>query len=136
MPKIVTLLSLMFILSTPNSFAGEPVIHCTGGSSFDKVAIVGLDITSKQIKLKYTVDSGPVLQKNYITVEFMKKNEGTTDLKKPIYLIGGNQSGKADDFQDDIALPGYGLYKAGLGSEISFDHLSNRVIGTVTCRQK
>ncbi len=125
--------SLVTILSS-GAHAASPTYTCTGQAEYNKIIIQQLTISHKNVILRYSVNGGESITANYITTEFMQRN-GTTDISKPAYMIGATKSGSAKDYED-IAMPHFGVYESGLGSEIAFNYNSNRVFGTISCVQK
>lgn len=110
----------------------SPVITCLGQAEYGAISIERLVIDKHQILIRYSAE-GEVVIRRYVTIEFFRRN-GSTDLFKRAYFLGGTRSGNPND-SEDISLPHYGQYKTGLGSEIAFNHGSERVFGTVTCEQ-
>lgn len=131
----IAIISLLTTFLTVSTFAAGKVITCMGDAEFGKIKIEELTIKSKMISLRYTVaeTAKPVVKTYTITENFLNKQ--STDARKPSLFIGATESGKKDDF-NDIALPTLGVHLSGLGSEVAFNHESNRVFGTVSCIQK
>lgn len=134
--KRILILVITTVISTLSSAANaaSPTFQCSGQAEYNKIIIQKLTISSKSVMLRYSVNGGQSITANYITTEFLQRN-GTTDNSKPAYLIGATKSGTSKDY-DDIAMPHFGVYKSGLGSEIAFNYNSDRVFGTISCLQK
>ena len=130
---ILVVTSLITILSVAAN-AASPTFQCSGQAEYNKIIIQDLTISNKNVTLRYSVNGGESITVNYITTEFLQRN-GTTDISKPAYMIGATKSGSAKDYED-IAMPHFGVYKSGLGSEIAFNYNSDRVFGTISCVQK
>ena len=130
MKKINMLVVVGALLVSTSSFAAT--IVCSGKAEGGSIQIQNLTITPQKIDLKYSVDGGASISRSYIVTEYFIKN-GTTDLHKQAYFIGGSKSGAKNDYED-IALPAYGQYKSGVGSHIAFNHGGNRVFGVVGCK--
>ena len=131
MKKIIYLLTILF--TSTAALASDPSFLCSGQAEYNKIIITQVLISKKEITIQYRAN-GANFSKSYITTEFLEKN-GSTDLNKSAYFIGGTKSGLKKDY-DDISLPHFGQYRTGLGSEIAFNHDSNRVFGTVDCQKK
>lgn len=133
MKKNKLMVSVIGFLVSSSAFATGNII-CNGQAEGGSIQIQNLFISKEQMLLKYSVDGGEVIARKYIVTEYFQKN-GSTDLRKQAYFIGATKSGSLND-HEDIALPHYGLYKSGLGSEIAFNHENQRVFGTVNCDQQ
>lgn len=130
---LLTITCLLTILST-GAKAASPTFQCTGQAEYNKIIIQALTISNKKVSLQYSVNGGESITANYITTEFLQRN-GTTDISKPAYMIGATKSGNIKDYED-ISMPHFGVYESGLGSEVTFNYNSDRVVGTISCVQK
>ena len=125
---------LFFLTLGTLTASADAIVKCSGQAEGGSIKIISSVISNKKITINYIVKGSALITKNYVTTEFFVRN-GSTDLNKKAYMIGGTLSGRADDY-DDISLPHFGNYKSGLGSEIAFNHGSERVFGTVRCVKK
>ncbi len=132
--KILLIVTSLATILSSGAHAASPTYTCTGQAEYNKIIIQQLTITNKNVILRYSVNGGESITANYITTEFMQRN-GTTDISKPAYMIGATKSGSAKDYED-IAMPHFGVYESGLGSEVTFNYNSDRVVGTISCVQK
>jgi hypothetical protein len=95
-----------------------------------KISIQNLTVSKEKIVLTYTPAGQGQIVKTFITLDYRKPN-GSTDRLRNAYFYSGSESGREDDFED-IALPHYGEYKKGLGSEIAFNYKDERAVGLVS----
>lgn len=117
------------VLASKSGFAQNPQYVCEGEAEDGKIRIVQLTISDEAVRLVYSAEE-QVTVKAYWVTEW--KRNGHTDVHQPAFFIGGTSSGRLDD-SDDIALPHLGWHKTGIGSEVAFNHDSNRVFGNVNC---
>lgn len=130
MKKLIAVVGIMALTST----AQASQYLCSGEAEYGQYKIVRLLLGDKEISLDFQKAGSKVVSKKFIIVEV--KQNGETDIRKqPATFIGANTSGNIEDYSDDLALPRFGLYKSGLGSEIAFESGEGRVFGTVQCRK-
>ena len=137
MKKVTLMIGTVLASSfTMASIFSKPVSYtCSGSAEYGKYKIENLVLSPKKITLTYTEADGTKVNRDYFTLNFMKKNAALTDTNAQAYIIDGSKSGRANDY-DDISLPHFGIYKTGLGSEIAFESKAGRVFGTVNCVKK
>lgn len=132
--KLFLFLSSFTILSTL-SFANARELNlnkisCTGEAENGAIIINEVSVKQNNVSIMFTL-AGLKSTQNYIITERMKN--GTTDARNAAYFIGATKSGDKNDYED-MSLPRLGLYKDGLGSEITFNVKGSRVFGTVKCK--
>ena len=135
--KKLALASILISLAIPSLVMARSAtknIQCKGQAEYGELIISDLIITSKNIVLTYIdkTANDKAIVKKYIVTEYMQSNGSTDSHTREAFFIGATASGHKKDYED-IALPHYGMYLMGLGSEIAFNHGNVRVFGTVGC---
>jgi hypothetical protein len=131
--KVLFLASALLLPSITHAQTFE----CSGEGEEGKVKIEKLIVDSAKREILLTVlDVAPRKrsEKKYILTDWHRN--GITDAGKAATFVGGTVSGDPNDYSDDISIPHLGVYKSGLGSEITFRLAGypHGIVGVISCQ--